>query len=73
MILLSTRYKSWLEKDFQMKQKPIRGNKTNKRRISFANGSLERKVQRQEIEQSKFDAETERMIKKFSGNKKEPS
>jgi hypothetical protein len=53
-----------------MKQKHIRGNKTNKRRINFANGSLERKVQRQEKEQSEFDAETERMIKKFSGNQK---
>ena len=53
-----------------MKEKPIRGNKTNKRRLQFGNGSLERKVQRQEKEQSKFDAETERMIKKFSGNQK---
>jgi predicted RNase H-like nuclease (RuvC/YqgF family) len=56
-----------------MKQKPIRGNKTNKRRLEFGNGSLERKVQRQEREQSKFDAETERMIKKFSGNKDQAS
>jgi hypothetical protein len=56
-----------------LKQKPIRGNKTNKRRIQFANGSLERKIAHQEKEQSKFDAETERMIKKFSGNKKDPS
>jgi len=56
-----------------MKQKPIRGNKTNKRRIDFANGSLERKVQRQEKEQSKFDAQTERILKKFSGNKKSSS
>jgi hypothetical protein len=56
-----------------MKKKFIRGNKTNKRRIDFANGSLERKVQRQEKEQSKFDAETERMIKKFSGNKDQAS
>jgi predicted RNase H-like nuclease (RuvC/YqgF family) len=53
-----------------MKQKPIRGNKTNKRRLEFGNGSLERKVQRQEREQSNFDAETERIIKKFSGNQK---
>jgi hypothetical protein len=56
-----------------MKKKFIRGNKTNKRRIDFANGSLERKVQRQEKEQSKFDAETERIIKKFSGNKDQAS
>lgn len=56
-----------------MKKKPIRGNKTNKRRIEFANGSLERKVSYQEREQARFDAETERMIRKFSGNKKESS
>jgi len=56
-----------------MKKKFIRGNKTNKRRIDFANGSLERKIQRQEKEQSKFDAETERIIKKFSGNKDQAS
>jgi hypothetical protein len=56
-----------------LKEKPIRGNKTNKRRLQFGNGSLERKIAHQEREQSKFDAETERMIKKFSGNKKDPS
>ena len=56
-----------------MKQKRVRGNKTNKRRIDFANGSLERKVSHQEKEQSKFDAETERIIRQFSGNKKSSS
>jgi hypothetical protein len=56
-----------------MKQKPIRGNKTNKRRIEFANGSLERKLTHQEREQARFDAKTERVIRKFSGNRKEAS
>ena len=52
-----------------MKKKFIRGNKTNKRRLEFGNGSLERKLSRQEREQARFDAETERMIKKFSEDK----
>jgi hypothetical protein len=56
-----------------MKQKPIRGNKTNKRRLEFGNGSLERKLTHQEREQARFDSETERMIRKFSGNKNEAS
>lgn len=46
-------------------KKYIRGNKTNKRRLEFANGSLERKLSHQEREQSKFDAETEKLVQKY--------
>jgi len=44
----------------------IKGNKTNKRRTTFADGSLERKVKRQEREQHRFDQETERLLAKYA-------
>jgi hypothetical protein len=50
-------------------EKHIRGNKTNKRRLQFGNGSLERKIAHQDKEQSRFDAETERLIAKYSKKK----
>jgi hypothetical protein len=54
-----------------MQRKPIHkiaGNKTKTRRQTFAEGSLERKAKRQANEQSRFDAETERIIAKYSKN-----
>lgn len=57
-----------------MQRKPIHkiaGNKTKTRRQTFAEGSLERKAKYQANEQSRFDAETERILKKFAGNKKD--
>jgi hypothetical protein len=50
------------------KKSPIRGNKTKTRRQTFTEGSLERKAKFHEKQQSRFDAQTERMIAKFSGN-----
>jgi hypothetical protein len=50
------------------KKSPIRGNKTKTRRQTFAEGSLERKAKFHEKQQSRFDAQTEQMIAKFSGN-----
>ena len=52
-----------------MKPKPVRGNKTNKRRIEFYNGSLERKAKYHEEQQSRFDEQTERLIRKYSKKK----
>lgn len=52
-----------------MQRKPIHkiaGNKTKTRRQTFAEGSLERKAKFQAEQQSKFDAETERLIEKYS-------
>lgn len=59
-----------------MQRKPIHrinANKSKTRKQTFAEGSLERKAKYQAKEQAKFDAETERIIKKFSGNKNEAS
>jgi hypothetical protein len=55
------------------KPRPINYSRSKARKQQFAEGSLERKLQFQEREQSKFDQETERMIRKFSGNLKKPS
>jgi len=55
------------------KPRPINYSRGKARKQQFAEGSLERKLQFQEREQSKFDQETERMIRKFSGNSKKPS
>lgn len=48
-------------------RRPADGNKTRTRQQRFAEGSLERKVAFQDKQQSRFDQETERMIRKFRG------
>jgi hypothetical protein len=47
--------------------KPIAYSKSKARKQQFAQGSLERKLQFQERQQSRFDEQTERMLRKFSG------
>jgi hypothetical protein len=53
--------------------KPIAYSRSKARKQQFAQGSLERKLQFQERQQSRFDEQTERMLRKFSGNQKKPS
>jgi hypothetical protein len=53
--------------------KPISYSRSKARKQQFAQGSLERKLQFQEKQQSRFDEQTERMLRKFSGNQKKPS
>lgn len=55
-----------------LSHKPV-GNKSRNRKETFNQGSLERKAKFHEKQQSRFDAQTERMIAKFSGNKSKPS
>ncbi len=53
------------------KAKPIAYSRSKARKQQFAEGSLERKLLFQERQQSRFDQETERIIRKFSGYKRD--
>jgi hypothetical protein len=56
---------------YKSDERNIQPNKSNTN--NFREGSLDRKLKRQEREQARFDRETEALIRKFSGNKNKPS